>query len=104
MNIKEKFLEMEKQFAKESSREPVENVEDLLVTFIFKFQFFEPCKYLSEDDEWVTFMLIPANEVMGSQVMTLRKSEIVSFGVLDGKSLERLDELINEIEPESLYQ
>ena len=38
MNYKEKFLEMEREFAKESSRDPIENIQDLKLAFIFKFQ------------------------------------------------------------------
>lgn len=105
MNFKDKFLEMEKQFAKETSREPKENVEDLLLTFIFKFQFFEPCKYISEDDEWITFLLKPANDIMESQIMTVRKMEVVSFGILDENNVAELNSLINnDNQPESLYQ
>ncbi|WP_295113488.1 hypothetical protein [uncultured Methanobrevibacter sp.] len=105
MNVKDKLLSMEKRFAEEYSREPIENVEDLLVTFIFKFQFFEPCKYLSEDDEWITFLLMPANDISGGQIMTVRKDDVVSFGILDEKNVTDLSSLLgNKDEPESLYQ
>lgn len=104
MNYKEKLLEMEKQFAKESSRDPVKNVEDLSLTFIFKFQIFEPCRYVSEDEEWITFLIVPPDDALESQIMSLRKDEIVSFGILNEKNLAEINEVVNQIEPESLYQ
>lgn len=104
MNFKERFLEMERQFAKECNREAKENVEDLLITFIFKFQIFEPCKYVSEDDEYLTFILKPGSEIFESQIMTVRKDEIVSFGILDENEMAAIDEFMKEIEPETLYQ
>ena len=39
MNFKEKILEMERHFAKESSREAVKNIEDLSLTFISNSRF-----------------------------------------------------------------
>ena len=104
MNFREKILEMEKQFAKESSRDSRENIEDLLITFIFKFQIFEPCKYISEDEEWITFLILPPEDSLESQIMSLRKDEIVSFGIINEKNLDEMSSIIEEIEPESLYQ
>ena len=104
MNYKEKFLEMEKEFAKEYSREAKQLISDLKLTFIFKFQIFEPCKYVSEDDEWITFMILPPDDSLESQIMSLRKDEIVSFGILNEHNIEEMNNLVNEIEPESLYQ
>lgn len=104
MNFKDKILDMERHFAKESSREAIKNIEDLSLTFIFKFQIFEPCKYVSEDEEWITFLIVPPDNLLESQIMSLRKDEIVSFGILNEKNLAEFSEVINEIEPESLYQ
>lgn len=104
MNIKEKILEMDKQFAKEFSREPAESIEDLSLTFIIKFQLFEPCKYVSEDDEWVTFFILPPDDALESQIMTIKKESIISFGILNENNIAELNNLIKEIEPDSLYQ
>lgn len=104
MNYKEKLLEMEKQFAKESSRDAAKNIEDLSLTFIFKFQIFEPCRYVSEDEEWITFLIVPPDDSVESQIMSLRKDEIVSFGILNEKNLAEISTIVNEVEPESLYQ
>ena len=104
MNYKEKFLEMEREFAKEYSRDPIENIQDLKLTFIFKFQLFEPCKYISEDEEWITFLILPPDEALESQIMSLRKDEIVSFGILNEHNLAEMENVVTEVEPESLYQ
>ena len=46
MNIKERVINLNK----EHSGKDIE-IEDLLLTIITKFQLFEPCNYLSEDEE-----------------------------------------------------
>ena len=104
MNFKEKFLEMEKEFAGEASRNPIEDIQELKLTFFFKFQIFEPCKYLSEDEEWITFLILPPDDSLESQVMSLKKEEIVSFGILNEHNLEEMNNVTKEVEPESLYQ
>lgn len=104
MNFEEKILNMERAFAKESSRDACENVGDLSLTFIFKFQVFEPCRYISEDEDWITFLIVPPDENFESQIMSLRKDEIVSFGILNEKNLAEFSAISQEIEPESLYQ
>ncbi|MBQ6512546.1 hypothetical protein [Methanobrevibacter sp.] len=104
MNYKEKFLEMEREFAREYSREPIEDISEMKLTFFFKFQIFEPCKYVSEDDEWITFLILPPDDTLESQIMSLRKEEIVSFGILNENNLAETNNVVTEIEPESLYQ
>lgn len=104
MNYKEKFLEMEREFAREYSREPIDDISEMKLTFFFKFQIFEPCKYVSEDDEWITFLILPPDDSLESQIMSLRKDEIVSFGILNENNLAEINNTVTEIEPESLYQ
>ena len=104
MNYKEKFLEMEREFAREYSRDPIEDIGEMKLTFFFKFQIFEPCKYVSEDDEWITFLILPPDDTLESQIMSLRKEEIVSFGILNENNLAETNNVVTEIEPESLYQ
>ena len=103
MNIKERILEMDKIYAEENNTEPAENIEDLLLTLIVKFQLFEPCKYISEDEEWITFILVPPNDTLGSQIMTLKKSEIISYGICNEKNIAEM-EIKPKMESESLYQ
>ena len=81
MNIKENILEMDKIYASENDEDPCEKIEDLFLTFIAKFQIFEPSKYISEDDDWVTFILTPPDDSLESQIMKLRKEEILGYGI-----------------------
>lgn len=104
MTFKDRILEMEKAFAKEYSREAIQNIEDLSITFFFKFQVFEPCRYISEDEDWITFLIVPPDDNVESQIMALRKDEIVSFGILNEQNLAEFIEVTKEVEPESLYQ
>lgn len=104
MKVKERILEMEREFAVESSRPPRENIGELMLTFLFKFQIFEPCKYLSEDEEWVNFLILPPDDAFGSQMMSLKKDDIISMGILNEKNIAENSNLISQIEPESLYQ
>ena len=53
MNIKERVINLNG----EHSGKEVE-IEDLLLTIITKFQLFEPCNYLSEDEEWLNVAII----------------------------------------------
>ena len=103
MNIKERIMEMNKIFAEDSGSEPAKSIDELLLTFVVKFPMFEPCKYVSEDEEWVTFIIQIPDESIGNQIMTLKKSEIVSFGICNEKNLVVMDHT-PKIEPESLYQ
>ena len=52
MNIKDRLLKL--NF--EHTSEDIE-INDVLLTVITKFQLFEPCRYLSEDDEWLNGLL-----------------------------------------------
>lgn len=58
---------MEKHFAKWESREAKENPDEIYVTFISEFNYFEPCHYVTEDDETVTFILTHYDNEMPDQ-------------------------------------
>ncbi len=76
MNIKERII----QLNFEQTGNTIE-INDVLLTIISKFQLFEPCKYLSEDDDWVNVSLISLEDEKASQVMSILKKEITAFGV-----------------------
>lgn len=103
MNIKERILEMNEFYASDQECELVEDIKDIKLTFLIQFQLFEPCRYVGEDDEWITFILLPPNEELGSQIMSLKKSEIVSFGICNEKNLLEL-EIKPKMESDGLYQ
>ena len=86
MNLKERILELHKE-----SVEDLKEIDDLLITIIVKFHVFEPCRYLSEDDEWVNFLLLPPVDDLPPQAMSLKKSEILSFGIINETDIEHFD-------------
>ena len=83
MNIKERVINLNG----EHSGKEVE-IEDLLLTIITKFQLFEPCNYLSEDEEWLNVAIISLEDNSVSQPLSIRKSEITTFGVFNREDVE----------------
>lgn len=83
MNIKERVINLNK----EHSGKDIE-IEELLLTIITKFQLFEPCNYLSEDEEWLNVAIISLEDNSVSQPLCIRKSEITTFGVFNREEVE----------------
>lgn len=83
MNIKERVINLNG----EHSGKEVE-IEELLLTIITKFQLFEPCNYLSEDEEWLNVAIISLEDNSVSQPLSIRKSEITTFGVFNREEVE----------------
>ena len=102
MNVKEMILNLNKQYCEEFNKEYVDDIDDLLLTFISKFQLFEPCKYLSEDDEWLNVAMISPEDTEMSQAMTIKKSEITTFGIFNREEIEL--NLAPQKGSEDLYQ
>ncbi|WP_407414328.1 hypothetical protein [Methanobrevibacter sp.] len=96
MNIKERILQLNLEHTGNE-----QDINELLLTLISKFQLFEPCIYLSEDEEWlnVAIMSIENDEV--SQAMSILKSELTAFGVFNK---EDIDFEIPQKDSEGLYQ
>ncbi len=78
------------------------DINDLLLTIITKFQLFEPCSYLSEDDEWLNVSLISMEDNSVGQALTIRKSEITTFGIFNREEIEL--SFAPQNESEDLYQ
>lgn len=78
------------------------DINDLLLTIITKFQLFEPCSYLSEDDEWLNVSLISIEDNSVSQALTISKSEITTFGIFNREEIEL--SFAPQNESEDLYQ
>jgi len=83
MNIEERIL----QLNLEHTNENVE-INDLLLTIVTKFQLFEPCRYLSEDDEWINVSLISLENNDMAQALSIRKNEITTFGIFNREEIE----------------
>lgn len=83
MNIKERILNLSKEHTGEEIK-----IEDALLTIITKFQLFEPCTYLSEDEEWLNVAIISIEDNRISQPLCVKKSEITTFGLFNRDEIE----------------
>jgi hypothetical protein len=83
MNIEERILQLNLEHANENVE-----INDLLLTIVTKFQLFEPCRYLSEDDEWINVSLISIENNDMAQALSIRKSEITTFGIFNREEIE----------------
>lgn len=97
MNVKDRILDLNQQHSGESA-----DINDLLLTIITKFQLFEPCNYLSEDDEWLNVAIISLEDNDISQALSIRKNEITTFGVFNREEIEL--NLAPQKGSEDLYQ
>lgn len=97
MNVKDKILNLNQEHSGNSA-----DISDLLLTIITKFQLFEPCSYLSEDDEWLNVSLISIEDNSVAQALTIRKSEITTFGIFNREDIEL--NFAPKNESEDLYQ
>lgn len=96
MNIKERVLELHSQHTNEDI-----DIKDLLLTIITTYQLFEPCHYLSEDEEWINVAMISIEDENISQAMSIRKSEITMFGIFNKEDIEFS---LPNTDPEAFYQ
>ncbi len=97
MNIKERILKLNQEYAGEDV-----DFNELLLTIVTKFQLFEPCNYLSEDDEWVNVAIISLENNEMAQPLCIRKSEITTFGIFNREEVEL--NLAPQKGSEDLYQ
>lgn len=82
MNIKERILKLNEEHTGQSA-----DIDDLLLTLISKFQLFEPCVYLSEDEEWLNVAMISLENNEESQSMSILKKELTAFGVFNREEM-----------------
>lgn len=96
MNIQDRII----QLNLEHTGDKIE-IGDVFLTIISKFQLFEPCLYLSEDEEWLNIALLSLENDKYSQSMSILKKEITAFGVFNR---EDIDVPIQPIASQDLYQ
>lgn len=96
MNVKERVLELNRQH----TGADVE-IRELLITVITKYQLFEPCMYLAEDEEWVNMSMISIEDESLSQAISVRKSEITMIGIFNREEIELT---LPNTDPEDFYQ
>lgn len=97
MNIKDRLLKLNLEHTNETCE-----INDILLTIITKFQLFEPCNYLSEDDEWLNISIISLEDNNISQALSIRKSEITTFGIFNKEEIEL--NLTPQQDSQGLYQ
>jgi hypothetical protein len=88
MNVKEMILGLNREYCEKLNMELVDDIDELLLTVLTKYQLFEPCRYLSEDDEWLNVVMLSFDGTDMSQAMTLKKSEITALGIFNQEEIE----------------
>ena len=83
MNFKQRILKLNEEHTGKT-----EDINNLLFTIITKFQLFEPCAYLSEDDDWLDVAILSIENDDVSQSMSILKSELTAFGVFNKEDIE----------------
>lgn len=96
MNLKERVIELNKQYCGEEIE-----IEEVLLTIITRYQLFEPCQYLSEDEEWVNVAMKSIEDDALAQAMSIKKSEIVMFAIFNR---EEIEVIMPQTDPEDFYQ
>ncbi|MBE6507882.1 MAG: hypothetical protein E7Z77_00560 [Methanobrevibacter sp.] len=96
MNIKERIIQLNYEHTGKQA-----DVNELLLTLISKFQLFEPCIYLSEDENWLNVAIISLENEEVSQSMSILKKELTAFGVFNKQDIEIE---IPQMGSEDLYQ
>ena len=97
MNVKERILQLNQQHTNKSI-----NIDEVLLTIVTKFQLFEPCSYLSEDEEWLNIVMVSLEDNNLSQALSIKKSEITAFGIFNRAEIEL--NLAPQKGSEDLYQ
>lgn len=83
MNIQERILQLNYEHTGKSVA-----INEILMTIISKYQLFEPCLYLSEDENWLDVLIISPEGSESSQSMSILKKEITAFGVFRKHDVE----------------
>ena len=96
MNIRDKVAEL----AMQHSGVQV-HMDETLLTIITRYQLFEPCRYLGEDDEWVNVAMVSFENDNVAQAMSIKKSEIVMFAIYNPEEVEIT---LPQSDPEVFYQ
>ena len=97
MNVKERILQLNQLHTNRSI-----NIDEVLLTIVTKFQLFEPCNYLSEDEEWLNIVMVSLEDNNLSQALSIKKSEITAFGIFNREEIEL--NLAPQKGSEDLYQ
>ena len=83
MNIQERILQLNYEHTGKSVA-----VNEILMTIVSRYQLFEPCLYMSEDENWLNVAIISLENEDFSQSMSILKKEITAFGVFNKHDIE----------------
>ena len=83
MNIQERILQLNYEHTGKSVA-----INEILMTIISKYQMFEPCLYMSEDENWLDVLIVSPEGPESSQSMSILKKEITAFGVFRKHDVE----------------
>lgn len=75
MNIQERII----QLHYEHTGNTIE-INKVLLTILTQHQLFEPCAYMSEDENWLDVAIVSLEDGF-SQSMSINKKDITAFGV-----------------------
>ena len=98
MNIQDRILQLNYELTGNSVE-----IREVLFTVITKYQLFEPCAYMSEDENWLNIAIISSEGKEATQAMSILKKEITAFGLVPKRDAE-VSEPQAESDAEDLYQ
>ena len=98
MNVKDRILKLNQVYTEENV-----DIGDLLLIVITKFQLFEPCIYLAENEEWLDVAIVSPENDSISQALSIKKSEITTLGIFN-KEVEVEVPAPQEGSEDDLYQ
>lgn len=84
MDVEKRILDMDKYLIDTGMVDDdyVDSSHDLLITIHTKQDVYEPCMYVSETDMWLSIIDLSLGE--GGQLMDIKKTEIVGYGLYNG--------------------
>lgn len=78
-------------------------INEVFMTILTKNHLFEPCVYLSEDENWLDVAIFTSEDKDFSQSLSILKKEITAFGVFNKHEIE-VTVPQTESDAEDLYQ
>ena len=98
MNIQDRILQLNYELTGDSVE-----IRQLLFTVITKYQLYEPCAYMSEDENWLNIAIISPEGKESTRAMSILKKDITAFGLVPKRDAEAPAPQA-ESEAEDLYQ
>ncbi|WP_406534723.1 hypothetical protein [Methanobrevibacter sp.] len=97
MNIQDRILQLNYELTGNSVE-----IRELLFIIITKYQLYEPCAYMSEDENWLNIAIISSEGKEATQAMSILKKDITAFGLVPKRNAEVPEPQVESTE--DLYQ